>query len=493
MAKFALNNKLSTLTKVIICAGIAYSVALTPAFAQMIVRDYQTNTTIAGSGTNVTITTNTVKNNTGFNSFSRFNVYEGYTVNLVVPSSATNLINLVHNEATTISGMLKSINTAGQISGNVFLVNPHGVTVSSSGVINVGSLTAITPTTEFMNNFFEGWQSPSATATAAVLNGTAPVNTEASIINNGRINALADVKLYSGNVANAGQVYTGAQFTAGDFVNVNTIENNPNLVIENGQVYLVGSNQVVNNGVIYTKDVVVKAQDISITNTVNASNSATLTRNTPGNIIVRTADYTDATNLYLTPAELGNVKTANLVIGSADVQNVELRSDYYNNNGSVAVKAGGNVSFHTFTGLAAKDDVVIEAGGNTTLGTFSCIAAGKNVNVTTGGSVVLHPLTAILAGDKITLNAGDDITAGAFTAMIAKGNVLLNAADDIQLNSFVRVSSQNGSVNLTAGDDITINAFVSISAAGDIVIDAEDKLKIHKWADLDAAGDVIIN
>ncbi|MCE5278882.1 MAG: leukotoxin LktA family filamentous adhesin [Planctomycetaceae bacterium] len=172
---------------------VALTVALglaQPVWAQMVVKDYQTNTTITSGGSStLNISTSTTENNTAFNSFSRFNVYDGYTVNLVRPSSATNLINLVQNEISLLDGHLRTINTSGLVAGNSFFVNPLGFTVSSTAQVEAGSVTFETPTQEFMANFFEGWANPSDAATSAVLNGTLAINPNAQIILDGAINA----------------------------------------------------------------------------------------------------------------------------------------------------------------------------------------------------------------------------------------------------------------------------------------------------------------
>ncbi|MCL2005791.1 MAG: leukotoxin LktA family filamentous adhesin [Planctomycetaceae bacterium] len=83
--------------------------------------------------------TETICGATGYNSFERFNVPGGITTNLHVPESARNLVNLVHNEHSFIDGTLNSLLHNGQIGGNVYFLNPHGVVVGQSGTIYVGA------------------------------------------------------------------------------------------------------------------------------------------------------------------------------------------------------------------------------------------------------------------------------------------------------------------------------------------------------------------
>ena len=105
--------------------------------------------TLSQSGAVTDITTATVKGQNAFNSFSRFNIGSGQTVNLHLPAQAANLLNLVRNERSVINGVMNAYKN-GQIGGNVFFFNPHGMVVGAQGQINVGSLTVAAPTPEYM-------------------------------------------------------------------------------------------------------------------------------------------------------------------------------------------------------------------------------------------------------------------------------------------------------------------------------------------------------
>ena len=146
--------------------------------AQMIVPDGLTETVVTQAGSTVTdIHTSTLIGGGagGLNSFQRFNVDEGHTVNLHLPPGATSLINLVHQEASEIQGVLNSIQ-GDRIGGNVYFLNPHGVIVSKTGVVNVGSLYLYTPAQDFMASFYDGQGGISESSVNAVLQGTVPVS-----------------------------------------------------------------------------------------------------------------------------------------------------------------------------------------------------------------------------------------------------------------------------------------------------------------------------
>ncbi|MCB1939957.1 MAG: leukotoxin LktA family filamentous adhesin, partial [Rhodocyclaceae bacterium] len=93
-----------------------------------IVTDGRTATTLSQSGAVTDITTATVRGKNAFNSFSRFNIGSGQTVNLHLPQQTANLLNLVRNERSHIDGVMNAYKD-GRIGGNVFFFNPHGMVV----------------------------------------------------------------------------------------------------------------------------------------------------------------------------------------------------------------------------------------------------------------------------------------------------------------------------------------------------------------------------
>lgn len=182
--------------------NVTYSVAYASAGTE-IELDGRTATTVTPNAgeTVFDITTDTIVNQNAFNSFLKFNIGSGDTVNLHVPSGANNLLNLVHGERSDIYGTLNSIKDE-QIGGNVYFLNPYGVMVGSTGVINVGSLTLLTPTESFMDTFFISDGEPREDAVKAVLGleGSVPISASGLIKVQGKINAIGDITLSGGSV-----------------------------------------------------------------------------------------------------------------------------------------------------------------------------------------------------------------------------------------------------------------------------------------------------
>lgn len=122
----------------------------------------KTDTTVSSSGNTITVTTATVKNGVAFNSFRDFNVAQNDVVNLVLPGVDTskqvnNLVNLVWDSKIYIDGTLNSVlESTNKVGGRVFFVDPMGMVVGNSGVLNVGSLTVATPRSSVMGDILAG-------------------------------------------------------------------------------------------------------------------------------------------------------------------------------------------------------------------------------------------------------------------------------------------------------------------------------------------------
>jgi|GEM_PF-5218935 len=216
------------------------------AASQQIITDGKTATSVVVNGKITDITSDTIAGQNAYNSFSKFNVEQAKIVNLHLPANTSNLLNLVHSEISLIDGKLNSILNNGSIGGNVYFANPHGFILGRSGVINVGSLTAITPTKGFVDDFFN----TTSVSTDKLLNRTAPINDQGVISIQGRVNALEGIYLKSGGMISSGQLLTGALFEGNgvgyqDVVNVNGIESGSAIVAHaDGTIEIVAANTV---------------------------------------------------------------------------------------------------------------------------------------------------------------------------------------------------------------------------------------------------------
>lgn len=158
--------------------------------AQQIILDGRTNTRLdAINPTTTTITTTTISGGNGINSFKRFNVDIGNTVNLVQPINTNALINIVTgNDVSNISGILNAFKN-GQIGGNSVVANTNGIVVGKDGVINAGHLTLTTPSREYTDGLFLPGGGFDDAALGKLLSGGEALNSLADISVHGRIDA----------------------------------------------------------------------------------------------------------------------------------------------------------------------------------------------------------------------------------------------------------------------------------------------------------------
>lgn len=236
--------------------ALAFFLATVPlvAFGQSIVVDGRTATTLSTQGSVTDVTTATRVGGNAFNSFSRFGVDAGSTVNLHVPTAANNLVNIVRDQRTDIFGVLNGVKD-GRIGGNVWFANPHGFMVGASGVVNVGSLMLTTPTQAFVDNFFLEAGLPDATATAQLLGGVAPRNPGAPVTIQGRVNASGEIGLLAGTISVGGTLFSGARFVGAapdfsDVVNANGVVSGSNVVLREGRITLVADGDIAVSGTL---------------------------------------------------------------------------------------------------------------------------------------------------------------------------------------------------------------------------------------------------
>ncbi|WP_224823227.1 leukotoxin LktA family filamentous adhesin [Cognatishimia sp. MH4019] len=164
--------------------------------AQMIVTDGVSATLVDTNGNITDITTSTVRDGSAFNTFSKFDVDAGKTVNVYQPGSAQRVISVVNGSAASmINGTLNGhigIPGASTIGGNHFFVNPNGFVVGAGGVINAGNLTLSASSPDFaedLRDYAGGGVVVGTNPVTALLAGEESLTGGGDIEVYGRINA----------------------------------------------------------------------------------------------------------------------------------------------------------------------------------------------------------------------------------------------------------------------------------------------------------------
>ena len=252
----------------------------------------ETGTTVTPAGQQATIETTTVNNRTGFNAFNAFTVGQDFTVNMVVPTNADRLVNVVKGEAVSISGILNSYKGAVAASnrgGDIYFVAPRGFVIGSTGVVNVGALTVTTPKDSTAQSIITDRSLPAIGYKADDVQGTVTVS--------GKINAIDGVKLNGRTVTvdAGGRVLTGAAALAavdennarifGAVVNAQNLEHGGALVYKGGAIEIVGPDAITING-----DLTAKAGATSEAGSIILSSAGTVTNGSDSAIVASRTD-----------------------------------------------------------------------------------------------------------------------------------------------------------------------------------------------------------
>src|SRR5271166_5816626 len=381
-----------------------------------IAADGKTQTTVTVNGNVTGVTTSTTRGVNAYNSFTTFTVNKGTIANLYLPTGTSNLLNLVNGSPVTINGILNSIKN-GQIGGNVYFIDPFGMVVGKTGVINIGSLTVMTPTQAFASSFFDASGNPSDASTAAVLSGTIPITSDGLISVLGRINAMGSINLTAGSVVNAGNIGTGAVFVANqpdfsDVVNVKGLQTGSQVVVSNGDINIVAAGNFENSGTISTKGVSgVNGGNVSILS------GGTVTLDSGSSIDVSGAGAnSNAGNIQITAAQGGLVQ-----------------------KGAVLEASGGNVSGNGGMIDLSGSGTITVAGG-----TFDASAVNG-----TPGIMELDPNTTDITGN-----------------VSSPGTTWEDTADNIYIYPGVTISTTSTTPGGTAGDIILQTTGAATAGAG---------------------------
>ena len=152
-------------------------------------------------------------------------------------------VNLVSNQI-QINGIVNALTRMGgdlKQNGNLVFISPNGMVVGASGVLNVGSLSVFTPTTDSFNKLREGMPTDvkySSTNHNIAVNvdktfNPADITTGNAAINiNGKVLARGDVELKGGSVNIGGTVLAGVGNNTDKFTDPSTAANQANKLFE---------------------------------------------------------------------------------------------------------------------------------------------------------------------------------------------------------------------------------------------------------------------
>ncbi|WXL26197.1 leukotoxin LktA family filamentous adhesin [Ectopseudomonas mendocina] len=457
-----------------------------------------TGTNIATSGAVTNITTTTVKGSTGFNSFGTFEVGQGNTVNLHVPSNANNLVNLVHDSKTVINGTLNGLKD-GKIGGNIIFADPHGMVVGASGVVNVGTLTVTTPSNTQMqemaavinrsNNAAEADKLAADIMAGKYIGGTGEVKIE------GKVNSAGSVNLFAANaiITDTAAVNAGAKiFNA--TVNTAGLVDATAAVRQDGIITIVGKSSAYINGDLQALmadgaggDVVVSAPDLEVDWSGKIITRADDVTKTSGNIDLQA--YTDQSFVAAKAdgSKIDNVADlkAEITRQSASKNNVakiKISSNAELNAGHSVASSAGNITLEARavekqSGGYARADASIEIAG---------ILTGKNITAHS------EAIASIESGLLKSLFSDVELT-----AIIDKVKAADSTLDDASAAQYVYAQLVDALATVKSIPSTTsladFSEFISILPyATFAVADASSRVTVASTANIAASADLML-
>ncbi len=403
----------------------------------VIAPDGRTQTIVSVNGSVTDISTGTIQNGTGYNSFNQFQVDQGNIVNLQVPNSAQRLMNVVTQGPVSINGVVNGYKN-GQIGGDVYFADPYGFVVGSKGAVNVGSLTVRTPTQAVTGQVLDQNGNADPTTTNNIVSGNIPVSPDGSVSIQGHISA-------------PGGVHITAQ-------SIDTTTPQSSSAPPSDDALSQAFNQSVNTqGLLQGAKIIASNGNIDITTAGDA--------NIGGQISADGAANQNAGTVTIAAGGNANLDaTANITAKGNGAAS---------NGGNVKITAGQNLN----VGTGATVDVSAGATGNggtielSATGAANFTSATLNAGATSGtpGSIIIDPTDVDIGQSPNTPPNNEDITT-VDSIDTNGGNVTITATDSITLESKAyintRWTAQGG--NPAANDTTSL----SIGGSGNVSLTA---------------------
>ena len=199
-----------------------------------------------------------VSGSTGFRHYDKFNLSQGDIANLKY-NNYTKFVNLVNNQV-NINGIVNTMKGNNFYNGHAIFVSPNGIVIGASGVLNVGSLSLLTPSQSKFDSFTSAYDSGNLSTYVVGADDYKALITDShgNIVINGKVLARGDVEMYGDNITIQGTATDKAGIIAGwkdnskttfndlDAAKItfnslvsNNITDTTNFALENGNVKIV--------------------------------------------------------------------------------------------------------------------------------------------------------------------------------------------------------------------------------------------------------------
>ncbi len=162
---------------------------------------------------------------TQFRTYDKFNLSKGDIANLMYRDGYKHFVNLVKNQV-NINGIVNTMKGNNFYNGHAIFVSPNGIVIGASGVLNVGSLSLMTPSTAKFDSFRNAVENGSLSNYEHGASGYQGLisDSHGNIVVNGKIIARENINLYGDSITVQGSAADKAGMIAGVGNNNQVIE-----------------------------------------------------------------------------------------------------------------------------------------------------------------------------------------------------------------------------------------------------------------------------
>ena len=446
--------------KQLIIAAIAATLSVSGAFAATDI------TGVTGNNGVFNITPDKLNGEVGYRKYDNFNLSAGDIANLIYKygnsRDINTFINLVQN-GVKIDGILNTMRDGNFYNGQAVFITPGGMAVGASGVLNVGSLSVITPTNDAYNSLKGEYAS----------NNFANINNISSLLNKssnvGNISIDGKILAREGVQLRGGQINVGAN---GAIVNgITSTQAFTDRATAATQAEALFNNLVNTNGIKTASAFTKNGSNIQIKSSTGVDIA--------GKVINGAADASGITSaqgnsgVFITNSGSNGTKISGLVQSTHELNvfnkagdmtiNGTLKNEGANLNVS---NKGGNVAIGGT--LSSDRDIAVTNNSSTGSLAFSGTAKGANANFVNEGAGGMN-VTGAVSGTKarfinrggklVIANTADKVTADRVDVVnYGDGGASIggiNAENGLYVVNHKGNLSVDGHV--TTGDDATIS------------------------------------
>lgn len=434
--------------KQLIIAAIAATLSVSGAFAATDI------TGVNGNNGVFNITPDKLNGEVGYRKYDNFNLSAGDIANLIYKygnsRDINTFINLVQN-GVKIDGILNTMRDGNFYNGQAVFITPGGMTVGASGVLNVGSLSVITPTNDAYNSLKGEYAS----------NNFANINNISSLLNKssnvGNISIDGKILAREGVQLRGGQINVGAN---GAIVNgITSTQAFTDRATAATRAEALFNNLVNTNGIKTASAFTKNGSNIQIKSSTGVDIA--------GKVINGAADASGITSaqgnsgVFITNSGSNGTKISGLVQSTHELNvfnkagdmtiNGTLKNEGANLNVS---NKGGNVAIGGI--LSSDRDIAVTNNSSTGSLAFSGTAKGANANFVNEGAGGMN-VTGAVSGTKARfINRGGKL-------------VIANTADKVAADRVDVVNYGNGGASI--GGINAENGLYVVNHKGNLSVD----------------------